>query len=430
MKFKGEQRIFFLVALSLVTVAFVAILLPFYSALLWAVILALLFRPMQRWLVARFNGRDNLATLVTLLAVILIVILPVVAISMSLVAEATDLYSRVRSGQLDFGGYLQQIIDALPAWAHRMLDQQGLLDLPSIRQRLGESASKIGQMLATQAVGIGQNTVHLMASTGILLYVLYFLLRDGSELVRTIRKGIPLEDDHTFHLVGKFTAVSKATVKGNVAVALAQGALGGLILWFLGIQGALLWAVVMAFLSLLPAVGAGLIWVPIAVYFLATGAIWQGVVLIAWGVFVIGLVDNLLRPILVGKDTKMPDYVVLVSTVGGMSLFGLNGFVIGPMIAALFMAAWDLYVSPDKVREEVREEIEAAEEAEEARVAEEAEAAALAAAEVALEAADGAVAGASAAAQAAKAAEASAEAAAEVVARVEDRAGGEEPRRA
>ena len=425
MKFQGEQRLFFLVALSLVTVAFIAILLPFYSALLWAVILALLFKPMQRWLVHRFNGRENLATLLTLLAVILIVILPVVGISMSLVAEATDLYSRVRSGQVDFGGYLQQIIDALPSWAHRLLDQQGLLDLPSIRQRLAESTSNIGQMLATQAVGIGQNTVHLMASTGILLYVLYFLLRDGGTLVRTIRKGIPLEDDQTFHLVGKFTAVSKATVKGNVAVALAQGALGGLILWFLGIQGALLWAVVMAFLSLLPAVGAGLIWAPIAIYFLATGAIWQGVVLIAWGVFVIGLVDNLLRPILVGKDTKMPDYVVLVSTVGGMSLFGLNGFVIGPMIAALFMAAWDLYVSPDKVREEVREEIEAAEEAEEAEAAQEAEAAALAAAEVAVEAAAEAVADASTAAEAAKAAEASAEAAAEAVARAEGRAAGD-----
>lgn len=111
----------------------------------------------------------------------------------------------------------------------------------------------------------------------------------------------------------------------------------------LGIQGALLWGVLMAFLSLLPAVGASLIWGPVAIYFLATGAIWQGAVLTAFGVFVIGLVDNILRPILVGKDTRMPDYVVLISTIGGMALFGLNGFVIGPLVAALFMAAWDLF---------------------------------------------------------------------------------------
>ena len=125
-------------------------------------------------------------------------------------------------------------------------------------------------------------------------------------------------------------------------VAAAQGMLGGFIFWVLGIQAPVLWGVLMAFLSLLPAVGAGLIWGPVAIYFLATGALWQAGVLTAFGVGVIGLVDNLLRPLLVGKDTKMPDYVVLISTLGGMTLFGINGFVIGPVIAALFMACWDL----------------------------------------------------------------------------------------
>ena len=125
-------------------------------------------------------------------------------------------------------------------------------------------------------------------------------------------------------------------------------ALGGLIFWLLGIEGALLWGTLMAFLSLLPAIGAALIWAPVAAYFLLTGAIWQGVVLILFCVVVIGLVDNILRPILVGKDTKMPDYVVLISTLGGMALFGLNGFVIGPLIAALFMASWDLFTGRER----------------------------------------------------------------------------------
>lgn len=360
MKFHGEQRIFFLAALTLVTIAFIAVLLPFYSALMWAAILALLFAPLQRWFLARMPGRVNLATLLTLLVVILAVVLPVVAISMSLMNEGAALYGRFRSGQLNFGAYLGQIVDALPNWARNLLDERGLLDISSIQQKLAESASRIGQMLAGQAVSLGQNTVSLLAGTGICLYVLFFLLRDGRELAAIVRRAIPLADEQTSHLVSKFNAVIKATVKGNIAVAMTQGALGGVILWFLDIQGAVLWAVVMAFLSLLPAVGAGLIWGPIAIYFLATGAIWQGVILMAWGVFVIGLVDNILRPILVGQSTKMPDYVVLVSTVGGMSLFGLNGFVIGPLIAALFMACWDLYVSPDKVREEQREEAIAA----------------------------------------------------------------------
>jgi predicted PurR-regulated permease PerM len=141
----------------------------------------------------------------------------------------------------------------------------------------------------------------------------------------------------------KFNRVVRATVKGNLVVAVTQGALGGAIFWFLDIPSALLWAVLMGFLSLLPAVGAGIVWAPVAVYFLLSGMIWQGVVLGLFGVFVIGLVDNVLRPILVGKDTKMPDYMILISTLGGLAVFGLNGFVIGPLIAALFMSSWALF---------------------------------------------------------------------------------------
>ena len=124
-------------------------------------------------------------------------------------------------------------------------------------------------------------------------------------------------------------------------VAIVQGALGGLAFWALGVGPALLWAVVMGFLSLLPAVGTALVWLPVALYLFAIGATWQAIALIAFGVFVIGLVDNVLRPLLVGKDTKMPDYVVLLSTLGGMTVFGFNGFVIGPIVAAMFMAVWD-----------------------------------------------------------------------------------------
>ena len=176
-----------------------------------------------------------------------------------------------------------------------------------------------------------------------MLYLLFFLLRDEDALSKRIRDAIPLRAELRRDLLLKFTTVIRATVKGDMLVALLQGTLGGLIFWFLGIGAPLLWGVVMAFFSLLPAIGAGLIWIPVAVYLLATGAIWQGVVLIAFGALVVGLVDNFLRPILVGKDTKMPDYVVLISTLGGIATFGLNGFVIGPVIAAMFIAAWDIF---------------------------------------------------------------------------------------
>ena len=141
-------------------------------------------------------------------------------------------------------------------------------------------------------------------------------MRDGDYLSRRIRNAIPLRIEQQRDLFSKFTTVIRATVKGNIVVALVQGALGGLIFWFLGVYAPVLWAVLMAFLSLLPAVGAGLVWLPVAIL-LVTGAVWQGIVLIAFGVLVIGLVDNVLRPVLVGKDTKLPDYVVLIATLGG-----------------------------------------------------------------------------------------------------------------
>jgi predicted PurR-regulated permease PerM len=160
-----------------------------------------------------------------------------------------------------------------------------------------------------------------------------------------LRRAIPLAPAHKRELLNKFSAVIRATVKGNLVVAAIQGALGGMAFWFLGVSGALLWAVLMAFLSLLPSIGAALVWLPVAVYFLLTGALWQGIALVAYGLLVIGLVDNLLRPILVGKDTRIPDYVVMITTVGGMSVFGISGFVLGPTIAAMFIAVWHIYVT-------------------------------------------------------------------------------------
>ncbi|MDB5990509.1 MAG: family transporter [Herbaspirillum sp.] len=333
----------FLTLLVIVTVAFGWILLPFYGAVFWGSVLAILFAPFYRKLLLKMHQRRNLTALISLFLVLLIVILPLALITISIVKEAILLYDNIRSGQINFGLYFQQTIAAMPQWMVHLLERFGLNDLPAIQKTLSNGAVQGSQLIAKQALSIGQNTFDFLISFGIMLYLLYFLLRDGSSLSARIRHAIPLTPAHKRHLFSKFTTVIRATVKGNIAVAAAQGALGGMIFWILGIEGALLWGVLMAFLSLLPAIGAALIWAPVAIYFLATGVLWKGFTLIAFCVIVIGLVDNIMRPILVGKDTQMPDYVVLISTLGGMSLFGLNGFVIGPVIAAMFMSAWDLF---------------------------------------------------------------------------------------
>lgn len=337
------QRKVFLFLLAAVTVAFGGILWPFYGAVFWSVILALLFSPLHRWLLAKMPRRRNLAALCTLAVCLLIAILPVALIAVSLVQEATVIFQRARSGEMGFSHYFAQVVGVLPDWASSLLDRLGLGTVAELQAKLAAGAASLSQFIATKALSLGQGTVEFFVSFAIMLYLLFFLFRDGAALALRIRRAIPLAEEHKRALISKFTTVIRATVKGNIVVAIVQGALGGLIFWILGVQGVVLWSVVMAFLSLLPAVGTGLVWGPVAIYFLATGSMVQGLVLIAYGVFVIGLVDNILRPILVGKDTRMPDYVVLISTLGGMALFGLNGFVIGPLVAALFISAWDLF---------------------------------------------------------------------------------------
>jgi predicted PurR-regulated permease PerM len=339
---------FFHLLLAVVTVALAWILLPFFGAVFWGTILAILFQPMQRYLAAKFGKRRNLAAFTTLLVTILIVILPLSFVAATMVQEIGLAYTQLKSGQPNFTTYFQQAIHFLPASVQSILDRFGLTDIAGIQKKLTDGAAAISQFVATQAFSIGQNTFQFVISFGVMLYLVFFLLRDGGEIGRRIRRALPLDAPHKEQLVAKFTTVVRATVKGNIAVAAVQGFLGGMIFLFLGIQGSLLWGVLMAFLSLLPAIGAALVWAPAAAYFLLTGDIWRGVILIVFCVVVIGMVDNVLRPILVGKDTKMPDWCVLISTLGGMALFGINGFVIGPLIAALFMASWDLYTQSEE----------------------------------------------------------------------------------
>jgi predicted PurR-regulated permease PerM len=345
------QRTVFLFLLAAVTAAFFWILLPFFGAVLWAIALAILFTPLYKRLLERMPRRRNLAALATLAICLVIVIIPLAMVTVSLVQEASLVTQRIRTGEINFARYLQQIIGVLPLWLVNLLDRFGLGNMEAMLSRIGQGAAQTGQLIATQALNIGQNTFDFLVSFALMLYMLYFFVRDGAALSKTVREALPMARPHTHFLLNKFTTVIRATIKGNVAVAAVQGALGGLAFWVLGVQGALLWAVLMAFLSLLPAVGAALVWLPVAIYFLATGHVWEGVSLIVFGVVVIGLVDNILRPILVGKDTQMPDYIVLMSTVGGMALFGVNGFVIGPVVAALFMATWDLFASSNEEAE-------------------------------------------------------------------------------
>lgn len=339
------ERVSFVILIGLITVAFGWLLWPFYGAVLWAVILAILFDPLQRWLEPRLGGRKGWAAAISVLACICIVLIPGGIVLTLLAQEAAGFYDTLRQGQTDPAAIAQNVHQALPSFVTDLLERFNLGTFDEIRRRVMDFLGQTAQTIAARLVSIGQETAQLVVGLGVMLYLLFFLFRDRDELLPRIKRASPLSPEHTDYLLEKFTSVVKATVKGNVIIAMIQGAIGGVAFWLLGIGGALLWGVLMMFLSLLPAVGSFIVWGPAAAYLFLSGAYLKGTILVLVGVLVIGVIDNLLRPPLVGAGTRMPDYLVLVSTLGGIALIGLNGFVVGPLIAAIFIAVWSLFAN-------------------------------------------------------------------------------------
>ncbi|RUO58739.1 AI-2E family transporter [Pseudidiomarina insulisalsae] len=341
MRDKLERRSFILLLIA-VSIAFGFILEPFWGAIFWACAVTVIFSPLQRWMLTKIGDRPNIAALLTLFILLAIVVIPVILLTSAFVSEGVQFYQRVEAGEIDPRAIVQRLRDAFP-WFDQLLVELGV-DTSNLRERISQALVSASQFLARETLTIGQNTFSFLISLALMLYLTFFLLRDGNALIKLIIQALPLGDEREKALFNKFAEVTRATVKGNLVVAIVQGALGGIIFWILAIPGPLLWGVIMAFLSLIPAVGAAIIWFPVSLYLFATGDWISATVLIAYGAIVIGLADNLLRPILVGRDTKLPDYVVLFSTIGGIALFGINGFVIGPLVAALFMATWQIFM--------------------------------------------------------------------------------------
>lgn len=332
----------FLGFVLVVSIAFALVVEPFFAAILWGVIAAILFSPFNQNLLEKMPGRPNSAAGLTLLLIIAVVILPAIILGVALVQEATLFYGRVESGEINIAQVFAQFQARLPDWASAFLARLGITNFAAVREMLSAGIATSFRAVAAQLFQIGQSAFSFFVALSVTLYLTFFLLRDGPSLAVRLDRAAPLRLTHRRALMQQFVVVTRATIKGSIVVAIVQGMIGGTVFWALGIPAPLLWGVLMGCFSLIPAVGTGLVWVPVALYLLATGAIIKGVILIACGVFVIGLVDNLLRPILVGRDTRLPDYVVLISTLGGIDMFGINGIVIGPVIAALFIATWNI----------------------------------------------------------------------------------------
>jgi predicted PurR-regulated permease PerM len=335
------EKASFIGLLALVTVAFFALLLDFLQPVFWAAILAVIFYPVHMRFLARLRQRRTLASFMTLLVITITVIIPTWFIAASVISEATGLYGRVQSGEIDLRRVIDWARNTLPV-INSFLDSIGVTP-EEIAANISSAVLTSSQYVGSLAVSAGQNVVRFSIMFLLMLYVLFFFIRDGDALLDMLIIALPFGDERERALLTKFAEVSRATIKGTLFIGLIQGALGGLIFWILGIQGAAFWGVVMVILSLLPVVGASFVWIPAALLMVASGEYLHAGVLVFFGVFVIGLIDNVLRPLLVGRDTRMPDYLILLSTLGGLTVFGPSGFVMGPIIAALFLTIWMMF---------------------------------------------------------------------------------------
>ena len=341
MQSRALQNAFFIGLLLAVTLAFLGLIRDFLLALFWAAVLATLFYSLRQRLERVLGGRPGPAAALTVLAVLLVVILPLVGVGLAVGRESVALYERIQSGEIDVQALVEHFEELLPA-ATGYLDAWGV-EADRLRQNLSGAAVATSQFLATRALALGQGLARFVLQLFVMLYVLFFFLRDGERFTDAFIRALPLGDDRERRLLGRFAEVSRATLKGTLVVGLVQGTLGGALFWMLGIGAPVFWGAVMTVLSLLPAVGAAVVWGPAAVILLVQGAVAKALVLAVGGALLIGLADNVLRPLLVGRDTKMPDFLILISTLGGLAVFGLSGVVIGPLIAAFFLTVWQMF---------------------------------------------------------------------------------------
>jgi predicted PurR-regulated permease PerM len=325
------------------TIAMAWISWPFFGAILWALVVTIAFAPVHDRLLLINPTRRNSVASATLLLVVALVIVPAFAVGTLMVEEALRTYNSLQTQEIDLGRLLINVQSLIPVQWQGYFERYVVSDISGLQQRLSSILTGGLQIIAQQAVNIGQQAFNFALALGVMLYLTFFLLRDGRYLTRRIGEVVPLRAEQRGALFDKFTTVIRATVKGSVIVAIVQGVLGGLLFAILDIRAAVLWGVVMGMLALIPAVGTGLVWFPVGIYLLVTGSVWQGMVLLLCGFFIISMVDNVLRPILVGQDTQMPDYVVLISTLGGLSVMGINGLIVGPVIAAMFISAWEIF---------------------------------------------------------------------------------------
>jgi predicted PurR-regulated permease PerM len=334
------RQAFLLLLVAAISIAFFAMIRAFLVTILLAAIFAGLSYPIYQWLLARLGRHKALAATTTLLLLIVLVMAPLLAVLGAAGTEALRVTETITPR-------LQQLIDQPGALDSLLRTVPGYDRIEPYRAQIltkaGELVGGTSAFLFAALSATTRATALFVFHSVVLLYTMYFFLTGGPVLLQGVLVYLPLTEPDKQRMVGKFVSVTRATLKGTVLIGIAQGLLGGIAFMVAGIDGAIFWGTVMTVLSIIPGIGGALVWVPAAIILASTGAVWQGIGLALFCALVIGSVDNLLRPLLVGKDTKMHELLIFFSTLGGLMLFGAMGFILGPILAALFVTAWEMF---------------------------------------------------------------------------------------
>lgn len=335
------RKSFVLVMTLAYAVMFFAMISGFVMALLLAAVFSGILYPLYRWLVKTWGGRETLASLMTLVISLFVIIVPLILLLGLIADQAVQVAEEVTpwiEQQLEKSDQEQSEAASWLPYADQLEPYRD-----EITSKLGELAGSTGAYLATGLGNLSQGTLSFFLNLFIMLYAMFFFLMSGPALIKTIMGFAPLSQADKQKMLQVGLSVSRATVKGTLIIGVIQGALGGLGFAVAGIESAVFWGAVMAVLSILPGIGATLIWAPAVAYLLISGETLAGIGLLVWSAGVVGTIDNFLRPLLVGRDTEMPDLLILLSTLGGIGLFGVAGIVLGPILAALFMTVLAIY---------------------------------------------------------------------------------------
>ena len=347
MKFEHIQQFVFFGLLLTTSVVFIWIISKYLLPVFWALVIAIVFYPFYDRVRRVLGKKETLASLISILAVVVLVVTPIIFVGGLVVQESLTLYQHIT--QSEDGSGTVNLIERASVFA-TYLEPYGITSA-SVEEKLREWAASISKTVASSVLSVSQSTFSFILNIFIMLYLLFFFFKDGEKLHKTYIHYLPLGDAYEERLFKRFSETTRAVVKGTLAIAILQGAIGGITFALAGISAPILWGVFMTLLAIIPVVGPAIVWFPTGVILITTGSIIPGISILLVGILLVSIVDDFLRPILVGREAKMPDAVVLLATLGGLTSLGISGFIVGPIIAAFFLSLWIMF--EEKYRKEL-----------------------------------------------------------------------------